>query len=379
MSGRRRHALSRLFAVGVLVVVAVVALAGYGIWQLESPGPHIEDLRLDVRRGDTLRAVLERLHEKGALRQPRVVEIWARIFASDLTIRRGRYVIPGGLSARDVLAQLASGRVELESITFIEGSRFADIRRALAAHPEIDNTLAGVTDEDIMRRLGDVGTAPEGRFFPDTYRFAAGTRDIELLTLAHARMSSRLALAWAARAADLPLRSADEALVLASIVEKETALASERARIAGVFVERLRRGMRLQSDPTVIYGLGERYDGNIRRRDLTSDTPFNTYTRHGLPPTPIALPGEDALRAVVRPEVTGELFFVATGEPDGSHVFSRTYPEHRRAVAQFVARRRAALAGLAAPSLAQEGPNAGAAAARDPSNSAGAVGAAGAP
>lgn len=341
MSGRRRHALSRLLGVGALLVIGSGLLVGYGLWQLEAPGPHIEDLRLEVRRGDTLRGVLERLHAEGALRQPRVVEIWARLTAPDLTIRRGRYLIPGGLSARDVLAQLASGRVELESITFIEGSRFVDLRRALAAHPEIEGTLAGVTDEEIMRRLGDVGTVPEGRFFPDTYRFAAGTRDIELLTLAHARMRTRLAAAWAARAPNLPLRSADEALVLASIVEKETALASERARIAGVFVERLRRGMRLQSDPTVIYGIGERYDGNIRRRDLTSDTPFNTYTRHGLPPTPIALPGEAALRAAVRPEVTGELFFVATGDPDGSHVFSRTYPEHRRAVAAFVAKRRA--------------------------------------
>lgn len=356
MSGRPRHALSRLVRLGVLVVIGLGALVGYGLWQLEAPGPHVEDLRLEVRRGDTLRAVLERLHDDGALRQPRVVEIWARVTAPELTIRRGRYLIPGGLSARDVLTQLANGRVELESITFIEGSRFADIRRALAAHPEIEGTLVGVTDAEIMRRLGDAGTVAEGRFFPDTYRFAAGTRDIELLTLAHARMRSRLAAAWAAREPDLPLRSADEALVLASIVEKETALASERARIAGVFVERLRRGMRLQSDPTVIYGLGERYDGNIRRRDLTTDTPFNTYTRHGLPPTPIALPGEAALRAVVRPQITGELFFVATGDAEGSHIFSRTYAEHRRAVAQFVARRRAMLAGNADPAAVPSGP-----------------------
>lgn len=379
MSGRRRHALSRLVGVGVLLVVGLASLAGYGLWQLEAPGPHIEDLRLEVRRGDTLRAVLERLHAQGALRQPRVVEVWARLTAPELTIRRGRYLIPGGLSARDVLAQLASGRVELESITFIEGSRFADLRRTLASHPEIEDTLSGVTDAEVMRRLGDLGTAPEGRFFPDTYRFAAGTRDIELLTLAHARMASRLAAAWAARDSNLPLRSADEALVLASIVEKETALASERARIAGVFIERLRRGMRLQSDPTVIYGLGDRYDGNIRRRDLTTDTPFNTYTRQGLPPTPIALPGEAALRAVVRPEVTGELFFVATGDPDGSHVFSRTYAEHRRAVAEFIARRRAMLAREASPAAAVQLPAASESYPSDRVTSGEPVGAGGAP
>lgn len=342
MSGRRRPAVPRVLVAMVLLLSAALAsLGGYGYWLLEAPGPHIEDVRLQVRRGDTLRSVLERLHQEGALREPRWVEIWARITLPDLKVRRGRYLIPGGLSARDVLAQLAAGRIELESITFIEGSRFSDLRRTLAAHPDVEQTLADVSDDTLMRRLGQPDRSPEGRFFPDTYRFAAGTRDIELLTLAAARMSARLQAAWESRVQGLPIRSPDEALVLASIVEKETALARERPRIAGVFVERLRRGMRLQSDPTVIYGLGARYDGNIRRRDLTTDTPYNTYTRQGLPPTPIALPGEEALRAVVRPEVTGEIFFVATGEPDGSHVFSRTYPEHRQAVARFLARRKA--------------------------------------
>lgn len=315
--------------------------AGLAYWQIERPGPHLEDVRLDVRRGDSLRSVLERLESQGALRSARFVEGYARVARPSLRIRRGRYLIPAGLAARDVLGQLEAGRVELESITFIEGSRFSDVRRALAAHPEVEQTLGSATNEEVMRRLGEIGRHPEGRFFPDTYRFAAGTRDIELLTLAHRRMRSRLDAIWAMRAPDLPIGSAEEALILASIVEKETALESERARIAGVFVERLRRGMRLQSDPTVIYGLGERYDGNIRRRDLRSDTPYNTYTRQGLPPTPIALPGEAALQAVVRPQITGELFFVATGDPDGSHVFSKTYPEHRRAVGALVARQRA--------------------------------------
>jgi UPF0755 protein len=192
-----------------------------------------------------------------------------------------------------------------------------------------------------MASIGASGVHPEGQFFPDTYRFAAGTTDLEILKQAHDEMRRRLAAAWAARAAKVPLASDYEALILASIVEKESALPIERARIAGVFVRRLRLGMRLQSDPTVIYGLGETYDGNIRRRDLTADTAYNTYTRAGLPPTPIALPGEGALRATVRPDDSGALYFVATGEPDGSHYFSATLAEHNAAVRRFLARARA--------------------------------------
>lgn len=341
MAGRRSVVRRLLTGMIVLLSAGAAGAAAFAYWQIERPGPHIEDVRIDVRRGDSLRTVLARLESQGVLRSARLVELYARVTRPSLSVRRGRYLIPAGLAAHDVLGQLEAGRVQLESITIIEGSRFSDLRRALVAHPEIEQTLGEATDEEIMRRLGEIGRHPEGRFFPDTYRFAAGTRDIELLALANRRLRSRLEAIWATRVDKLPIASADEALILASIVEKETALASERPRIAGVFVERLRRGMRLQSDPTVIYGIGDRYDGNIRRRDLRTDTPYNTYTRNGLPPTPIALPGEAALQAVARPKVTGEIFFVATGDPDGSHVFSRTYPEHRRAVEAFVARRRA--------------------------------------
>lgn len=192
-----------------------------------------------------------------------------------------------------------------------------------------------------MSALGRAGLHPEGRFFPDTYRFADGTTDIEILQLAYRQMSGELEAAWTARQADLPVTTAYEALILASIVEKETALPAERPMVAGVYTTRLRKGMRLQSDPTVIYGIGASYDGDIRTRDLQADTPYNTYVRAGLPPTPIALPGRGALLAATAPRETGAVFFVATGNPDGSHFFSSTYEEHRQGVARMLERQRA--------------------------------------
>jgi UPF0755 protein len=244
------------------------------------------------------------------------------------------------MTPRELLELLNSGRVLLHSITFVEGSTFADIRKVLKANPAVRNEYHGKTAEELMRALGDPGLHPEGQFFPDTYHFARGASDLELLQTAHRRMRDALEQAWAKRAPDLPLASPYEALILASIVEKETALDVERPQIAGVFVERLRRGMRLQTDPTVIYGMLETYEGDIRRADLTRDTPYNTYTRAGLPPTPIAMPGLDSIQAAVQPDVTGALFFVATGEGDGSHYFSRSLPEHNAAVQRYLRRLR---------------------------------------
>jgi UPF0755 protein len=240
------------------------------------------------------------------------------------------------MSPVELIDLLNSGRVLLHSLTAIEGSTFAEFRRTVHAHPAIKATARSLSTSALMQRLGAEGMHPEGRFFPDTYRFAKGTTDIELLQMAKERMRLELQRAWEQRDHALPLRNADEALTLASIIEKETALASERPLIGGVFVERLQRGMRLQTDPTVIYGLGERFDGNIRRADLTRDTPYNTYTRAGLPPTPICLPGKEALLAAVQPERTGALFFVATGKGDGSHYFSRTLEEHNAAVQRYL-------------------------------------------
>lgn len=327
-----------------LLVVSAVAAGAAFLWlseRMTSPAARTEALLLEVRPGESLRGVLLDLERQGALPDARLVELWARLADRTPRVKAGRYLIGPASSSQDILRQLDEGRVLLESLTIVEGTRFDEFRRRVAEHPGLRQTLAGVDDEELMRRLGATGLHPEGRFFPDTYRFAWGSDDIAILKLAYQRMQRSLAAAWATRSPDLPLRSADEALILASIVEKESALAAERPRVAGVFVQRLRRGMRLQSDPTVIYGLRERYDGDIRSRDLVTDTPYNSYTRKGLPPTPIALPGEGALRAATQPLETGDLFFVATGLPDGSHTFSTNYDDHRKAVRLMLERQRA--------------------------------------
>lgn len=331
-----------------LLLIAVL-LIGAGAWAgrnwlenaVRSPGPHAAPVRITVLPGQSVKSVLGALVEAGALRDRRVVELWLRLHGRAIGARVGSYEIPAAASAQQILEQIDAGRVILESLTIIEGWRFADMRRAVEAHPALKQTLKGRSDADVMAAIDRPGVAAEGRFLPDTHRFAAGTSDVDIYRLANRQLEQALASAWAARVADLPLKSADEALTLASVVEKETGKASERPRIAGVFVRRLRLGMRLQSDPTVIYGLGSGYDGDIRSRDLTTDTPWNTYTRGGLPATPIALPGRAALQAVAKPEETGDLFFVATGEADGAHVFTRTYAEHQAAVARMLARQKA--------------------------------------
>lgn len=351
MSRRRSRSWLRWLIALALLAAGTVAAGAWALREIDQPGPNAAEARIEVRSGSTLRAALQTAADAGALRHPRILEFWSRILHPARRVTAGRYALAPGITPRALLEQLEDGRVILESITFIEGSRYADLRRALARHPEVAQTLASIDDATLMGRLGQAGVHPEGRFFPDTYKFSAGTSDFELLRVAAERMRDELATAWRGRSPELPLRSVDELLTLASIVEKESAREDERDRIAGVFVARLRTGMRLQTDPTVIYGLGEGYDGDIRRRDLETDTPYNTYTRAGLPPTPIALPGAAALRAAAQPRVTGELFFVATGEPDGSHRFSTTLAEHERAVAAMLARQRATRSGrpLAAP------------------------------
>ncbi len=334
------RALRKILVVFGLLLAAAIGGAWWLSASVAKPGSHLVPLKIDVRQGETVRAVLTDLGRIGAIDDAVIVELWARTLGDAPRVRVGRYEIPPGASAKEILRQLDEGRVLLETLVVIEGTRYSDFRRSLAAHEGVRQTLAEVTDAELMARLGQPGVHPEGRFFPDTYRFAWGTSDLEILKLAHSRLRERLEAAWADRADDLPFSEPAEALTLASIVEKESALAEERPRVAGVFVQRLRKGMRLQSDPTVIYGLGDNYDGDIRTRDLRTDTPYNSYTRKGLPPTPIALPGEEALRAATRPLETGELFFVATGLSDGSHTFSRTYEEHRKAVRDMLDRQR---------------------------------------
>ncbi len=332
-----RRLLQLLLLLVVLGAVGAGAIAWWGHQWLRQPIAGLtERTTFEVPRGASTRSVASALQARGLLDQPQVWVVWSRLTRRDSELKAGEYELQPGLTPRGLLALLSSGQVLLHSITFIEGSTFGDVRNALVASDAVRNENANRSDTDIMRALGEPDVHPEGQFFPDTYRFPRGTTDLELLTIAHRRMQDELRKAWAKRASDLPLAGPYEALILASIVEKETALERERAQIAGVFVERLRRGMRLQTDPTVIYGMGVRYDGNIRRADLSRDTPYNTYTRPGLPPTPIAMPSLESLQAAVQPDVSGALFFVATGAGDGSHSFSKTLAEHNLAVRRYL-------------------------------------------
>jgi UPF0755 protein len=337
--------MARIFRILALLVIvgasAAGALAWWGKTWLDAPIPSLlQPSTFEVQRGATLRSVATDLERQGVIDRPGIWVVWARLTRQANGLKAGEYELRPGLSPRAVLALLNSGQVMLHSITFIEGSTFVDVRNALDANDAIRHDYSKRPVQDIMQALGEPQLHPEGQFFPDTYHFARGTSDIELLAIAHRRLKQELDAAWAARKPDLPLANAYEALILASIVEKETALASERPQIAGVFIERLRRGMRLQTDPTVIYGMLDAYDGNIRRADLTRDTPYNTYTRAGLPPTPIAMPSLESIHAAVQPDASGALFFVATGEGDGSHYFSKTLSEHNEAVKRYLRRLR---------------------------------------
>lgn len=295
-------------------------------------------LEFTVPPGDSINGIARRLHEQGVLAGPWRWQSYARLTGQARRIKAGEYRLEPGTTARALLEQLVAGRVIQQALTIVEGWTFRQLLAAVAAHPKLEQTLRGLDPATVMARLGRPGEHPEGRFWPDTYFFAAGTRDVDVLRRANATLERRLRDAWAQRAPDLPLKTPYEALILASIVEKETALPAERREVAGVFVRRLRKGMLLQADPTVVYGLGERFDGNLRREDLHSDNPYNSYTRTGLPPTPIALPGAGALAAAVNPAPGETLYFVATG--NGSHVFSRTLEEHQQAVRKYQLPRR---------------------------------------
>jgi UPF0755 protein len=294
--------------------------------------------RVQVRPGASLRTVLAELARARAVPKPRLVEWYLRLHGKPLRAQAGTYELEPGATVRQTLEQLADGRVVMAQVTIVEGWTFAQMRAALDASADLVHDWGGRSAAAIMDALARPGEPAEGRFYPDTYRFAAGTSDRRIYELALRRMDERLQQEWDARAPGLPLRSAEEALVLASIIEKETGREDERSRVAAVFVNRLRAGMRLQSDPTVIYGLGAAYDGNLRRRDLETDGPYNSYTRTGLPPTPIALPGGASLHAALHPANSDALYFVATGEGDGSHHFSATYAEHNAAVLRFLRR-----------------------------------------
>jgi len=347
-AGLDRDVVSARRAVGVLVGLALglaaLALVGERLaerWYHAPLAGVTAPLSFEVAPGVPLASVARTLGERHVLDYPRLWTLLARRDGLAARIQAGEYALTPGVTPAGLLSELVEGRVVLHPVTLLEGWTFATARAAIEANPAVATTLAGVADAAVMTRLGSAGVAPEGQLFPDTYLVPRGATDLEVMKLAHARLKDRLATAWLRRRPDLPLATAYEALTLASIIEKETGASEERPRIGAVFVNRLRRGMRLQTDPTVIYGLGAAYDGSIHRRDLATDTPYNTYTRDGLPPTPIALPSAAALEAAVQPLESAELYFVASGRGDGRHEFSRTLAEHNAAVARYLAHLRA--------------------------------------
>jgi UPF0755 protein len=341
---RLRRWLRRLgIAAALLLVLLGVAATLVHDWlkrEYFTAGPAVSAARIQVEQGASVRAVLTRLEAQGVVHNARAALWYLRLLGEHPSVQAGTYEIPARATPEQIVTMFEEGKVLLEQLTVVEGTTFGDFLDLLAHEPDVTHTLAGKTPAQVMAALGHPGESFEGRFFPDTYRFAANTADTVILGLAYDKMSQALAAAWSARNAGLPFDSPDQALTLASMVEKEAQLKTERARIAGVFISRLRKEMRLQSDPTVIYGLGAKYDGEIHTRDLLTDTPFNTYTRSGLPPTPIALPGRESLMAAVQPDETGELYFVATGLGDGAHHFSKTLTEHNSAVQAYLARLR---------------------------------------
>jgi peptidoglycan lytic transglycosylase G len=327
---------SRLAILALVVVLgaasAGAAALGYAWFARPLALPQVP-YDFDVRAGASLSSVARALHAAGVIPHPLALTGLARLRGVDRTIKAGSYEVEAGTTLPRLLAMLTEGDVTQKAITIIEGTTFAQLKRALLEDGDLAHRVADLPDAQLLARLGATETAPEGLFFPDTYYFASGSSDLAVLKRAYRALHQRLDAAWQRRAANLPLASPYEALILASIVEKETAHAEDRPLVASVFINRLARGMRLQTDPTVIYGMGERYDGALSKRDLETDSAFNTYVRDGLPPTPIALPSQASLDAVVNPPATPYLYFVSRG--DGTSQFSATLIEHNRAVAKY--------------------------------------------
>lgn len=328
----------------VLVCLVVLTVTGTGLWgwqglkTLEASRALDEPVLFDVPSGTPFITVARQLESEGLIDDSLWLRLYGRLFPERARVKAGEYEFTPGMSPLDMLALMNLGRTKSWSIQFIEGWRFRDVRTALASHPRLNQTTSGWSDEKIMTALGAEGLHPEGRFFPDTYLFKSSDTDLDILRRAFERMNSVLAEEWEKREKNLPYESPYEALIMASIVEKETGAAFEREDVAGVFVRRLQRGMRLQTDPTVIYGMGDSYEGRIRRRDLQTKTPYNTYRIPGLPPTPIALAGREAIHAALHPAEGDTLYFVAKG--DGTHKFSRTLEEHQKAVREYQLKRR---------------------------------------
>jgi UPF0755 protein len=340
---------SRAWRFGLVFGVLLLGSAGAAVvWQgvrsLDEPLHVAAPVQFKVIPGASFARVAAELAARGVIAHPRAWVLYARLRGFAPAVKAGEYEIQAGTTPRELLTKMVNGQVLLHSFTIVDGWRVQDMLGALRRNPDIVTTLADKAP-NLMQTLGLSGLDPEGQFLPETYRFVAGTTDIELLRQAHAALSKELESAWTDRDPDLPLQNSRELLIMASIVEKESGLPQELGKIAGLYLHRLTIGMRLQADPTVIYGLGDRYDGDIRTVDLRSDGPYNTYTRSGLPPTPIALAGAAVIRATAHPEKTDAIYFVASTKGDGSHVFSSTLQEHNAAVATYVTHQRQKAAG----------------------------------
>ncbi|MDD1014811.1 endolytic transglycosylase MltG [Pseudomonas rubra] len=318
-------------------------LLGYSAWKvnsaLEQPLHVSQEQLLDVPTGTTPNRMFYRMQNDGVLEDAFWLRLYWRFNMAGVPLHTGEYRMTPGMTVRELFEVWRRGEVVQYTLTLVEGWNFRQVRAALAKHEKIKKTIDGLNDAEVMDKLGHPGVFPEGRFFPDTYRFVRGMSDVEFLQQAYARLEEVLAKEWAERSSDVPYRDPYQALIMASLVEKETGVAQERGQIAGVFVRRMRIGMLLQTDPTVIYGMGERYNGKITRADLREPTPYNTYTNAGLPPTPIAMVGREAIHAALNPTPGSSLYFVARG--DGSHVFSDDLDAHNSAVREYQIKRRA--------------------------------------
>lgn len=327
--------LSKIIGITVILLSFILGwfLLGYNAFSNSSMLKEDRFVTFDIEPGSSLKSVAQRLADQGFIDSPLYFEMMARLSGKGGQIQAGEFQIVQGMSPQQFLDSVTSGNVVQYALTIVEGWTFKQLLQVIGDVPQLKQTLTGLSEQDILAQLKIDSQSAEGWFLPDTYHFPKNTSDVNFLRRAVKAMQTSLDNEWQKRKPDLPLNSPYEALILASIVEKETALASERRHIAGVFVRRLQIGMRLQTDPTVIYGMGDQYDGDIRRDDLKRDTPYNTYTRDGLPPTPIALPSLDAVRAVLDPAPGKTLYFVAKG--DGSHYFSETLDEHNQAVMKY--------------------------------------------
>jgi UPF0755 protein len=318
----------------VALLLSGLGALGSAYYWLNSPFALVSpSLDLSIETGSNAREVASAVVTAGVQTDAYLLYWWFRLSGESRNIKAGSYELAAGTTPQSLLRKLVQGEEALLRVTFVEGWNFRQVRLALKKAEQLRPQTLGLSGDEIMALLGRPGVSPEGRFFPDTYNYAKGSGDLAVLQRAMRAMDSKLEAAWNQRNAGSPLQSAEQALVLASIVEKETGRASDRPEVAAVFTNRLRFGMRLQTDPTVIYGLGDAFDGNLRKKDLQTDTPWNTYTRAGLPPTPIALPSKAALLAAVQPASSKALYFVSKG--DGTSQFSATLDEHNRAVNKY--------------------------------------------